>query len=94
MKFGESIKELRKAKGLKQKELAEKAGISANALSLIEKGETMPHKDTIKKIVESLGVPETYVLFFAIESSDVPEDKRQVFDQLHNSIKNLIKSDL
>jgi transcriptional regulator with XRE-family HTH domain len=92
MKLGEAIKELRKAKGLKQKDLAFKIGVSANAICKIEKGEAMPQKETLNKIVTALEIPESYLLFFALESTDIPQEKRVVFDQLHETLKAILKS--
>jgi transcriptional regulator with XRE-family HTH domain len=92
MKLGEAIKELRKAKGLKQKDLALKTGVSANAVCKIEKGEAMPQKETLNKILEVLEIPESYLLFFALESTDIPLEKRQVFDQLHETLKSILKA--
>lgn len=94
MNIGEAFRTLRKAKGLTQKQVAERAGISNNAVSLIEKNETMPHKETIKKLSDALGVPTSYWLFFAIDREDVGEDKRVVFDQLHGMFKDFLKSNL
>ena len=38
----ENIKQLRKAKGLSQEELAEKTGLTANYISTIERGMSFP----------------------------------------------------
>jgi transcriptional regulator with XRE-family HTH domain len=92
MKLGEAIKELRKSKGLKQKELAAKVGVSANAICKIEKGETKPQKETLDKIIDTLEITESYLLFFALEVKDIPEDKRNVFEQLHGTLKDYLKA--
>lgn len=55
--LGRKIKELRQLKGLTQKELAERAGISANYLSRIEEGNcSPPHVKTLSRIAFALNV--------------------------------------
>lgn len=50
------IQEIRKSKGIKQKELAAKLGIAANTLSQYETGNREPDLETIKKIALVLEV--------------------------------------
>ena len=56
MMVGDNIKNIRKSKGLKQKELAEKIGVSATAIMRYEKGQREPDKETIEKIALALKV--------------------------------------
>lgn len=56
MNTGEKIVEARKKKGLSQKALAEKLGISAPALLQWEKGLRTPTVKTLKKIADALDV--------------------------------------
>lgn len=90
MNIGTAIKSIRKEKGLGQKELADKCGLSINALSQIETNSSFPHKATIEKIASSLEVPVSYLLFFSISEEDVPEDKRNVFNTLNTALKNIL----
>ena len=50
------IQEIRKSKGIKQKELAAKLGIAANTLSQYETGNREPDLETIKRIAFALEV--------------------------------------
>ena len=61
------LRELRLERGLSMRTLAHKSGLSANALSMIERGRTSPSVSTLYKIAEALGVPIT--TFFAPTSS-------------------------
>jgi transcriptional regulator with XRE-family HTH domain len=55
--IGRNIAKLRQAKGLKQKQLAEKAGISVSYLSRIEEGSCpQPHIKTLSRIAFALGL--------------------------------------
>lgn len=50
----ENMRKLRKAKGLKQKELAEMVGLSESAISQLESGKRFPSYETLLKIAEAL----------------------------------------
>ena len=50
------IQEIRKGKGIKQKELADKLGIAENTLSQYETGSREPDIETTKRIANELGV--------------------------------------
>ena len=56
-KLGEKISAIRKSKGLSQERLAEDANINLRTLQRIEKGETKPHGETLKRICQVLDVP-------------------------------------
>lgn len=53
--FGSRIRHLREAAGLSQEALAERAGLSTNAISAIERGERKrPYPDTIRRLSSAL----------------------------------------
>ena len=54
--IGEKIREIRKARGLTQKELGEKAGIAEPTIRRYELGKLNPKIETVKKIADALGV--------------------------------------
>ena len=56
MTIGERIKQARKAKGLKQKELAEKIGMTPQSICRYEADGRRPKADAMLKIAEVLGV--------------------------------------
>ena len=56
MELGAKIKKLRKGKKLTQGELAEKAGISGNHLSRLERGVFQPSIDVVKRLAQALDV--------------------------------------
>jgi transcriptional regulator with XRE-family HTH domain len=89
MDLGHAIKTLRAQKGATQKEIAAKAGLSANALCSIEKNEAWPTKATIQAISEALGVPISCLLFASITDEDVPEKNRAIFNALKQPILDL-----
>ncbi|NOH02323.1 MAG: helix-turn-helix domain-containing protein [Chloroflexi bacterium] len=60
------LRELREARGISMRSLAAKSGLSANALSMIERGKTSPSVSTLYKLADALGIAIT--LFFGTEN--------------------------
>jgi predicted ATPase/DNA-binding XRE family transcriptional regulator len=57
--FGEQLRVLRERAGLTQEELAERAGLSRDAISALERGRrNRPHPPTMAAIVDALGLSE------------------------------------
>jgi len=55
--FGQRLRALRERAGLTQEELAERAGLSANAISSLERGaRTHPYPHTIRQLADGLGL--------------------------------------
>jgi XRE family transcriptional regulator, regulator of sulfur utilization len=55
--FGEAVRRHRKAKGLTQEQLAEKADLASKMISLIERFERNPSLNVADSIAKGLGVP-------------------------------------
>lgn len=70
-KFGEFLAELRKEKGIKQKELAEKLYVSDKAVSKWETGHSIPDVSLLVPLAEILGVTVTELL--ECKRMDAPE---------------------
>lgn len=62
IKVGERIKNLRIAKGMKQKTMADKLNIKTSTYSNYENGHREPKLGTIKKISEILNTPVSVIL--------------------------------
>ena len=71
--IGERLRELREARNISMRSLATKSGLSANALSMIERGRASPSVSTLYKLADALGVSITS--FFGSDS----ERKQVVF---------------
>jgi transcriptional regulator with XRE-family HTH domain len=59
---GHKIRYLRKANQLTIRQLAAGSGLSANAISLVERGEVAPTVETLCKVASALGVPASSLL--------------------------------
>src|SRR5574339_988358 len=64
--IGERLRELREARNISMRTLATKSGLSANALSMIERGRASPSVSTLYKLADALGVSITS--FFGSET--------------------------
>ena len=60
--YTSNIQTIRKYRGMKQQELADKIGINMQSLSKIERGLNYPAYDTLEKIMDVLGVTPNELL--------------------------------
>ena len=68
---GSRLHELREAQSMSMRALAARSGLSANALSMIERGRTSPSVSTLYKLADALGVPVTEFFAPGKEKSNV-----------------------
>ncbi len=59
---GERLKDLRIRRALTQQELAEKAGLSTNALNRLELDKAEPRMSTLRKLAKALSVEPAELL--------------------------------
>lgn len=69
--IGERLRELREARNISMRALATRSGLSANALSMIERGKASPSVSTLYKLADALGISITS--FFGSDA-----DRKQV----------------
>lgn len=84
--IGERIKELRKSKGVSQKELAQKTGLSIGSIQGYEQGRYNPKLEAIVKIAGALGVD--LKVFYDVLSKENIELKRYENIALVNEFEN------
>ena len=90
MNIGQAIVTIRKARGMTQKELAERCGMSQNALVTLEKNRSHPPMETVRKLQAALGVPQSYILLYSIEDCDIPEDKLKTAKHLLTPLREYL----
>lgn len=56
--FGEELRRLRRRAGLSQESLAQRAGVSPEAVSLLERGRRSPRMTTLRLLADGLGLTE------------------------------------
>lgn len=66
---GQRLRNIRKSKNLRLKDVAKAAGIAQSSLSYIENGTNMPTIDTLERIIGALGLTtnEFFSVFPAVE---------------------------
>ena len=70
--FGALLRRHRLAAGWSQEELAEAAGLSARAVTALERGERRaPHRDTVRLLADALRLPpdERFLILFDLIAS-------------------------
>ncbi len=75
MTLGERLQELRKSRGISQEQLAEQAGVSRQAVSKWELGESAPELDKVVALSEFFGVTTDYLLKGGGPASPSPAPK-------------------
>lgn len=56
MTIGENMKRIRRIKGITQKQLGEKMGVTQQRIAQFELDKILPKYETVEKIAEALGV--------------------------------------
>jgi len=68
---GSRLRSLREERKISIRGLARKSGLSANALSMIERGKTSPSVSTLYKLADALGIPITSFFGEEVEKNPV-----------------------
>ena len=68
MDVGVRLQSIRKLKGLSQRELAKRAGVTNSTISMIEKNSVSPSISSLKKVLA--GIPMSLVEFFSVDSEE------------------------
>ncbi len=68
MDIGARLATVRKSKGLSQRELAKRVGVTNSTISLIEQNKVSPSVSSLKKVLD--GIPISLADFFAVDDAD------------------------
>jgi transcriptional regulator with XRE-family HTH domain len=90
--IGERIKQARTAAGLPLRELAEKAGVSAMAISKYETGKSTPSSGVLLSLSNALGVPVEY--FLRTERVELEEVEYRKHTKLPKKLLRQIEGDV
>lgn len=66
MDVGAQLRSIREHKGLSQRELAKRAGVTNSTISMIEKNSVSPSISSLKKVLS--GIPMSLAEFFALDT--------------------------
>lgn len=90
MDIGAALKDIRKAKLLRQVVSAKSIGITQTYLSQIESNDKVPSLQVLNKISLYYNVPLPVILWKSIQIDDVIEAKQQAFTYVKPLIDQLI----
>lgn len=90
MSIGNSIRLCRNQRGMKQKELAEKASITTSYLSQIETDQRDPTLSMLKKISMGLGVPLVILLFLSGDLDEIQALDKELAEKISLTIYSII----
>ncbi len=90
MDLGQTIKSIRKQKGLKQNQFAELCEITQAYLSQIENNLKEPNLSTLKVISDKLETPLPILFFLSLDNKDVKPEKAKAFEMIAPSVKSLV----
>ena len=68
---GQRLRALREERSISMRELARRSGLSANALSMIERGLTSPSVSTLTKLADAMEVPITAMFRQELEREEI-----------------------
>lgn len=95
MTVGQLIKHIRVSKGVSQKDMAKKFGISQNYLSLIESNKKTPSNETLTEFARHLNISkDAFVFAISDVPSELPEEGKRNFSRLQENIIQLLLFDL
>lgn len=89
MKFGDTLKSLRKLKLYTLKDLHIKTGLSISYLSLLEQGKRSPSLESLTKIANGINIPVAVIVFLSASKADL-EDESDSLLSLQDSLQKLI----
>lgn len=92
MNLGNTIKQLRKMKGIKQLTLAQSCTITQSYLSNIEANRKEATLGTLEKIAKELSIPLPIVFFLAMDENDIQEEKQDYFKIIAPQMKEVLLS--
>jgi transcriptional regulator with XRE-family HTH domain len=72
MDIGARLQLVRKTKGLSQRELAKRVGVTNSTISLIEQNKVSPSVSSLKKVLD--GIPISLADFFTMDLDTGPVD--------------------
>ena len=78
--FGDRLKEIRKSKGLSQKDLAEKLNVTQQTISHFESGDKIPKIETMRRIAAALKIPASELFREYIPDASGPDHSGFLFE--------------
>ena len=84
MKVGRTLKLIRVLKGLKQKDLADKLGVSPNYLSSVENDKKDPSLSFIKEASRVLDIPVGFLFLDNVDEAAMSDEQKNIYGKIKN----------
>lgn len=92
--IGDRIAQLRRARDLSLRQLAEVSGISHNQIHKYEKGISVPNRDTVVALAKIFNVKPTWLLFGRDIDATELDSIQESFDALREGGKQMIRDNI
>lgn len=92
--IGDRIGDLRRARDLSLRQLAEVSGISHNQIHKYEKGISVPNRDTVVALARVFNVKPTWLLFGRDIDATESDSIQEKFDLLREGGRQIIKDNI
>lgn len=89
---GQSIKRLRKIKGLTQDQLAKKVNSSKSYISSLENERYPPSLDFLKKISNKLEIPVAFILILGLNEDCFRKKHKMKFTMISKTLQTMIEN--
>lgn len=86
MNIGQAIRLLRQKRDMTQTELAERVGMSVNAVSSWELGKSFPPNGSLQRICDAFGITEPQLQLTAVDESQLPMETRDLYRYLRERL--------
>lgn len=90
MNIGDTLRMLRKKRGLSQQDVAEKSNISRTYISQIERGDRNPSIDILESIGTGLSIPFPIISFLSLDINSIPESRREDYLKIEPTIMRML----
>lgn len=90
MKYGRALRIVRAAKGLSQKDVAERADLNPSYLSLLEREARSPSVNAISALSAALGIPPHLLALLASEDSELIGIREESAEVLGKQLLDLL----
>jgi transcriptional regulator with XRE-family HTH domain len=90
MNYGKALRIARAVSGVQQQELAERAGLTASYVSLVEMGKRNPSVGAINKLSRALQIPPHLLTILATEPEDTDLVDTKELESLGESLVRLL----
>lgn len=92
MNIGKTIKILRIGLQIKQRDFAEKLGVSPNYISLLENNKKEPSLSLLRKVAKALGVPVGFLFINEEPAPRIGKEATAIYEQLKKIVFQVQKN--